>query len=62
MASSSHIKPNEKGTVTVKVSTASRKGLIVENVEVASNDPLRTQMTLTIRAYVMDVDMPFSPK
>lgn len=38
------------------------KGLIVENVEVISNDSLRTQITLTIRAYVMDVDMPLFPK
>ena len=62
MASSSRVKPNEKGTITVKVNTASRKGLIVENVEVISNDSLRTQITLTIRAYVMDVDMPLFPK
>jgi hypothetical protein len=62
MASSSHVKPSEKGTITVKVNTASRKGLIVENVEVISNDSLRTQITLTIQAYVMDVDMPLFPK
>jgi hypothetical protein len=62
MASSSHVKPNEKGTIAVKVNTAGRKGLIVENVEVASNDSLRTQITLTIQAYVVDVDMPLFPK
>lgn len=62
MASSSHVKPSEKGTITVKVNTAGRKGLIVENVEVISNDSLRTQITLTIQAYVMDVDMPLFPK
>jgi hypothetical protein len=58
MASSSHVKPNEKGIITVKVNTASRKGLIVENVEVVNNDSLQTQVTLTIRANVMDVNMP----
>ncbi len=58
MASSSHVKPSDKGAIMVKVNTAGRKGLIVENVEVMSNDPLRTQITLTIRVYVMDVDMP----
>jgi hypothetical protein len=62
MASSSHVKPADKGAITVKVNTASRKGLIVENVEVMSNDPLRTQITLTIRAYVTDVDLPLFPK
>ena len=62
MASPSHIKPNAKGNITLKVNTADRKGLIVENVEVISNDPLRTQIILTIQAYVMDVDMPLFPK
>lgn len=58
MASSSHLKPNEKGTITVKLNTAGRKGPIAENVEVISNDPHRTQITVTIRAYVMDIDIP----
>ena len=62
MASSSHVKPNEKGTITVKINTASRRGLIVENVEVLSNDALQAQTTLTIRAYVTDVDLPLFPK
>jgi hypothetical protein len=59
MAGSSHVKPNEKGTIIVKVNTAGRKGLIVENAEVISNDPLRPQITLTIRASVMDIETPF---
>ena len=62
MASSSHVKPNEKGTITVKVNTANRKGLVIENVEVISNDSMRPQVTLTIRAYITDIDMPFLPK
>jgi hypothetical protein len=62
MASSSHIRPNEKGTITVKVNTAGRKGLIVENVEVTSNDTLRPQITLTIRAFVIDIEMPLFSK
>ncbi len=61
MASSSQIKPNEKGTITVKVNTADRKGLIVENAEVMTNDPRHPLVTLTIRAYVSDIDLPFSP-
>jgi hypothetical protein len=62
MASSSHIRPNEKGTITVKVNTAGRKGLIVENVEVISNDTLRPQIALTIRAFVIDIEMPLFSK
>ena len=58
MAGPSHVKPKEKGIITVKVNTASREGLIAENVEVISNDSLRTQVTLTIRANVMDLNMP----
>ena len=62
MAGSSHVKPKEKGNIIVKINTASRKGLIVENVEVISNDFQRPQITLTIRAHVMDADMPILPK
>jgi len=62
MASSSHVKPNEKGTISVKINTTNRKGMIIENVEVISNDSVRPQVTLTIRAYVNDIDMPFLPK
>jgi hypothetical protein len=62
MASSSHVKPNEKGTISVKINTAGRNGLIVENVEVTSSDPMRPQVTLTIRAYVSDFYLPFLPK
>ena len=58
MAGPSHVKPKGKGKITMKVNTAGRKGLIAENVEVISSDSLRTQVTLTIRANVMDDNMP----
>ena len=61
MARSSHVKLNEKGYITVKVNTASRKGHVVENVEVLCNDPERTTVTLTIQAYVMEIIMPIFP-
>jgi hypothetical protein len=54
MASSSHLKPGEKGTITVKVNTTGRKGPVLENVEVVTNDSQRTKITLTIQAYVME--------
>jgi hypothetical protein len=56
MAGSSHVKPDEKGTIVMKVNTAGRNGLIVENVEVVSNDSLHPQITLTIRALVGDIE------
>ncbi len=60
MASSSHVKPNENGYIVVKVSTANRKGNIVENVDVMTNDSAHPQITLTIKAYV--IEMFFLPK
>ncbi len=54
MAGSGRVKPNEKGAVTIKVNTAGRKGPVSESVEVVSNDVLRPQITLTIRAFVKD--------
>jgi hypothetical protein len=54
MAGSSRLKPGEKGRIAVKVNTAGRKGSIVESVEVTSNDSLRPQVTLTIKAFVTE--------
>ncbi len=62
MASSSHVAPGEKGYITIKVSTAGRRGVITENVEVTSNDALRPQITLTIRALITDFEMPLVPQ
>jgi hypothetical protein len=62
MDSSIHVKPEEKGSIAVKVSTANRKGLIIENVEVISNDSKRSQITLTIKAYIMDIDIFLLPQ
>jgi hypothetical protein len=62
MDSSIHVKPKERGSVAVKVNTAHRKGLIIENVEVISNDSKRSQITLTIKAYIMDIDIFLLPQ
>jgi hypothetical protein len=59
MAGPSHLKAGEKGSILVKATTTGRQGLVIENVEVWSNDPARPRITLTIKAYVMDTDMPF---
>jgi hypothetical protein len=54
MASSSHLKHGEKGIITVRVSTAGKKGLIAETIEVVSNDPKRPKEVLTVQATVVD--------
>jgi hypothetical protein len=59
MAGPSHLKPGEKGSILVKAATTGRKGYVIENVEVWSNDPARPRITLTIKAYVRDTDMQF---
>ena len=57
MARSSQVKPNERGYITVKINTAGRKGRIIENVEVLCNDSQMATITLTIQAYVMEMDI-----
>jgi hypothetical protein len=59
MAGPSHLKPGEKGSILAKVSTTGIKGYVIENVEVWSNDPVRSRITLTVKAYVIDAEMPF---
>jgi hypothetical protein len=56
------VAPGEKGYITVKVNTANRRGVIVENVEVTTNDAVRPQITLTIRAVITDLEIPLAPK
>jgi len=58
MASSSHLKPGEKGKITATVDTANRKGLLIKSIDVMSNDAKRPKITLTLKA---DVKEPLSP-
>jgi hypothetical protein len=60
MAGPSRLKPGEKSGILVKVTTEGRSGPLAENVEVQSNDPARPEITLTLRAYIMDLALPFS--
>jgi hypothetical protein len=62
MAGPSHVKPKEGGYITIKVNTANRQGPVVENVEVISNDAVRPQITLTLRAFVVDPGLPVFQK
>jgi hypothetical protein len=54
MASSSHLKPGEQGTITARMSTTGKKGPATETLEVVSNDPKRPKVTLTLRASVLE--------
>jgi hypothetical protein len=56
MASSSHIKPNDRGKITIKVDTARRKGKLIKTVDILSNDPQRSKVTLTLKADVKELD------
>jgi len=61
MASSSHLKPGEKGTLTASIDTRSRVGMTVKSVEVFTNDPAKPRLVLTLKAYIKGRDRPLSP-
>ena len=58
MASSSHIKPKEKGSITARLDTANRKGMTVKTIALVSNDPTRSKITLTLRAFIKEFLQP----
>ncbi len=51
MVSSDHIKPGERGLISVKVAVTS-EGPVIKTVEVKSNDPARPGVVLVVRAFV----------
>jgi hypothetical protein len=61
MASSSHLKHGEKGVIVAKMSTIGKKGLIVETIEVLSNDPKRPKEVLNLQATIGDILQPQGP-
>jgi len=58
MASSSRLKPGERGRFTARLNTKGMRGMVLKTVEVLSNDPERPKVVLTIRA---DVKAPGTP-
>jgi hypothetical protein len=54
MASSGRLKPGEKGTITARVATEAKKGVVIETVDVKSNDPKRPKVVLTLQALIME--------
>ncbi len=53
LASSSQIKPEERGSITAKINAHNYKGHIVKNIIVYSNDPVKPAVTLTLKAEIM---------
>jgi hypothetical protein len=58
LASSSQIKPREKGLITAKIDARNYKGNIVKNIRVYSNDPTKPEVTLTLRAEIRSSSKP----
>jgi len=54
VVSSNHLKPGEKGRITVKVDTAGRSGILVKTAGVLSNDPQKPKVTLTLKANIQE--------
>jgi hypothetical protein len=58
VASSSHLKPGEKGKITARASTLMKKGFMTETIEVVSNDPKRPTVILTLEATILENIVP----
>jgi hypothetical protein len=52
MASSSRLKPGEKGNIIAKIDIKGRAGSISKSVQVFSNDPKRPIITLFLKATI----------
>jgi hypothetical protein len=58
IASSSHLKQREKGTIRAGVATFNKKGLMVETIEALNNDPERPNVILTLQATMLENILP----
>ena len=52
MASSSQIKPGEKGRITATVNVQNYNGNVVKDIAVYSNDPAKPRSVLLIKAEI----------
>jgi hypothetical protein len=52
VASSSRLKPGEKGKISVKVNIQGRAGHLSKSVQVFSNDPKKKIVTLIVKANI----------
>jgi hypothetical protein len=62
MAGPSHLKPGGKSSITARITPQFKNGIIVEKVEVSSNDPKRSKITLTLQAHVVENPLPLLQK
>jgi hypothetical protein len=58
MAGPSRLKPGGKSSITVRVAPQLKNGVMVEKIEVSSNDPKRPKITLTVQAQVIENMLP----
>jgi Protein of unknown function (DUF1573) len=52
VASSSHLKPGEKGKIDAKINISGRTGYISKSIRVFSNDPKKPEVSLTLKALI----------
>jgi hypothetical protein len=52
MASSSRLRPGEKGKITAKINIKDRAGSISKSVQVFSNDPKKHIVSLFLKALI----------
>jgi hypothetical protein len=52
MASSSQIKPGEKGSITVSVNVQHYSGAVAKEISVYSNDPVKPRAMLRLKAEI----------
>lgn len=52
MASSDHLRPEEKGKIVAKIDTKGRMGALSKKVQVFSNDPKRHVVVLSLKAMI----------
>lgn len=55
MASSSRLKPGERGMIRLSVDIRGKLGTIYKTVQVHTNDPLTPQVTLAVRMVIKDL-------
>lgn len=54
MASSDHLKPGEKGKISITVNLAGKRGEVIKRIRVHTNDPLKPLTILTVKMLVKD--------
>jgi hypothetical protein len=61
MASSSRLKPGEKGSITARVDTSQRNGFLIKTIQLLNNDPNKPTVVLTLKAMIQGPPSPHNP-